>query len=310
MRDDAQPHALCNAHAPRPQSQVNSQVDSRLSLAFDKPGAATRLQLRTQEPPQRVVRAFTAPHTGAALVHLHNLSGGVLGGDQLQLDIAVGAHAEAQVTTTGATRVYRHRPGYADARQTTTLQVAAGGLLEYLPDALIPFAGARYQQHTRIELAPDAGLFYWETVTPGRVAAGEVFAYARVGVDLEIATAGVPILVEAYALEPDKRPLTSPARLGDYPYFTTFYICRVGVAPAVWTTLETELGALAQHHTRPDHTGPDSVLWGVSRLAAHGLVIRALAKRHQPLAATLPKFWQHAKAALYGRAAILPRKLY
>ena len=83
-----------------------------------------------------------------AVAHLHNLSGGVLGGDQLALAVTVEAQAQAQVTTTGRdTRVYRHRPG-PDATQRTSLRVGAGGLLEYLPDTLIPYAGARYRQQS------------------------------------------------------------------------------------------------------------------------------------------------------------------
>ncbi len=47
------------------------------------------MRLGAQEPPWRVIRAFPQDN-GAALVHLHNVSGGVLAGDDLHLDIAVG----------------------------------------------------------------------------------------------------------------------------------------------------------------------------------------------------------------------------
>ena len=46
-----------------------------------------------------------------AVVPLHNVSGGVLAGDSLRLSIDAGSSTLVQVTSVGATRVYRHRAG-------------------------------------------------------------------------------------------------------------------------------------------------------------------------------------------------------
>jgi urease accessory protein len=274
-----------------------------LAFVIDKPDKVSRLRLVAQTPPQRVVRAF-ANADGMAVAHLHNLSGGVLGGDQLALEVTVEADAQAQVTTTGATRIYRHRPG-PDAAQRTSLRVGQGGLLEYLPDALIPYAGARYQQQTRVELAEDAGLFYWELLTPGRVAAGERFAYARVGMELEIWAGAQPLALERLALAPDGCPPASPVRWGPYGYVATLYVCRVGWPAAAWTALEGTLAQWAAHHSTPGET-----VWGVSALPAHGLVARALSVEGTALPAGLTALWAMTKQALYGRAAHPPRKVY
>ena len=275
--------------------------------AQEKEGAGwgpTRLQPLAQQPPLRVVRAFPL-EDGAALTHLHNVSGGVLGGDQLTLRVAVEAGAQVQLTSTGATRVYRHRPTFAAASQVNSFTVAPGGLLEYLPDSLIPFAGARFQQQTRIELAEDAGLFYWEVIAPGREAHNELFAYDELALHLDITAAGQPIVRERLRLQPALRPLTSLARMGAYRYFGTFYICRVGVPAAQWLALESELMALAQRLTQPG-----SVLWGVSTMPAHGLTVRTLSLTNRAISDGLLQFWQQAKVVLYGRKPIPPRKVY
>ena len=290
-----------------------SGVHSRLALMFDLPTneTRTRMRLTQQEMPQRVVRAF-AGEDGMAVTHLHNLSGGVLGGDQLRLAVNVDPYAQAQLTTTGATRVYRHRPG-PDARQQTVLRVGKGALLEILPDPLIPFAGARYQQHIAVELAEDAGLFYWEVVAPGREAAGEIFAYDRVELGLEVCADGELVALEQMVLEPALRPLTSPLRWGRYRYLATLYICRVGVAASAWSALENELAMLAQARTSAHATSsdaPDRTVWGVSTLVAHGMVVRGLGVSGRQLIAGLTDFWAAAKQSLYGRAAHMPRKLY
>lgn len=282
------------------------RLDGRLHLSFTcaDATAATRLQVKEQTPPLRVVRAFPIADR-AVLTHLHNISGGVLGGDQLTLCADVGPGARAQLTSTGATRVYRHRPAYAMATQSNHFQVAAGGLLEYLPDPLIPYAGARYRQITQIELAEDAGLFYWEVLAPGREAHNELFAYEELQVQLDLYAGKRPIALERYHLTPATTALDSPTRLGPYRYVATFYLCRVGVPAATWLALEKELQALAQTLTTAQ-----TVVWGVSTLAAHGLSVRALSMNSRALLTGLPHFWQAAKWALYGQHAVMPRKVY
>jgi len=284
---------------------TDNRAHGRLCLGFtaDAEGK-TRLTSRAQSAPLQVVRAFDLDD-GASLVHLHNVSGGVLGGDRLETHIAVGPNAMAQVTTTGATRIYRPNAADEVAVQTTNVTVAEGGLLEYLPDPLIPFAGAHYRQETQISLAPGAGLFWWEMVAPGRAAHGECFAYKRLELALDLQAGNHLIARERARLEPSHRPMQSPARLGLYRHFCTFYVCQVGEATARWQALEAELSALAQ-----ELSSPGDALWGASTLFAHGLSVRGLSRTGRDLPVGLLAFWQAAKRALYGREATVPRKVH
>src|SRR5207245_2695986 len=84
------------------------------------------VRLKQQQPPWRVIRAFPGG-AGEALAHLHNVSGGVLDNDDLRLQVEVGPDARAQLTTTGATRIYRSRSAGSKARQQTDLTIAARG---------------------------------------------------------------------------------------------------------------------------------------------------------------------------------------
>lgn len=282
------------------------QASGKLDLRFeyDLARGQTRFKLLEQQPPLRVVRAFDLAE-GGALVHLHNLSGGVLGGDHLELNVEVAPGAHAQLTGTSATRVYRSRGEGLTANQLTEVRVGENGLLEFLAEPVIPFAGSRYRQQARIELAPGAGLFWWETVAPGREAKGEVFEYDLFQTHLDLYGGERLLALERLRLEPKLSALTSPARLGPYRYFSTFYICRVGLEASRWRALENELSELAQQLSRPGES-----LWGVSTLPAHGLVIRALCRQGREIAPGLLTFWKAAKLALYGQVATLPRKIY
>lgn len=282
------------------------RVHGRLRLRFEAAAAgspSTTLRECVQQPPLKVVRAFKMDD-GGALVHLHNLSGGVLGGDLLELFIEVGASAIVQLTSTSATRLYRRRHGALPARQIARIEVGAGALLEYLPDPLIPFAGSSYCQETIIELSAGAGLFWWETVAPGREARGETFAFESLQLRTDISIGDKPIALERMNLAPSERLLSSPLRLGPFRYFSTFYICRAGVEPRPWLELEARLRELARR------LSSSGAKWGVSALSAGGLVVRALCVKGWDIQTGLPEFWQAAKASLYGRDANPPRKIY
>ncbi|MCW3062715.1 MAG: Urease accessory protein UreD [Capsulimonas sp.] len=295
MADDPPVHQL---------DDPKRRVDGALSLTFGV-SAQGRTYLREQShrPPLQIVRAFRQPD-GGVLTHLHNVSGGILGGDRLTQEFMVDAGAHVQLTTTSATRIYRAREGDAEALQTTRIVVGPGGLLEYLPDTTIPFAGARYWQETTIDLAQDAGLFWWETLASGRAAQGEIFAYESVVLRAVIRANGREIAAEHLRLEPARTPLTSPVRLGVYRYFTTFYACRVGASPQQLRQLETDLNAIAEERTT---LGSD--VWGVSTLPAHGVCIRGMSVRGLRIAADLYAFWDCARRALYGTGAVAPRKI-
>ncbi len=239
------------------------------------------------------------------LVHLNNVSGGVLSGDDLRLTVTLDAEARAQITTTGATRVYRRRGGAEGARQYSKFVLGASAVLEYLPDPLIPFAASRFEQRTFFRLAPDATLFAWDIVTAGRQASHETFAYERLALATEIWSDGTPILIEHYVIEPALRPLDSPARMGPYQTMAALYVCRAGSSPQLWRELENHLA-----HIAAQRSDRDEILWGVSALVRDGLVVRGLARCARNIPGDLTAFWCAAKKMVCGAEIIPPRKIY
>jgi urease accessory protein len=294
-----------NAHEISPELCASPQLQASLTLDFarDEFTGNTVLAASRQEPPLKVVRAF-AVQDGAALAHLHNVSGGLLGGDQLALKVNVGAGAQVQLTTTGATRIYRPRREALPATQLNKYTLHKDALLEYVPDAIIPYAGARFSQTTTIHLAQGAGIFWWEILAPGREARGESFAYDSVEMKTNMIALGQPIASERVRIEPRKRSTQSFGRLGPYRTWATFCIARVGPSAAEWLTLEQELREQAAPLTKHGET-----LWAVSALPAHGVMVRCVAVHGRHVLPGLQNLWQIAKQRLYGRDAVPPRKV-
>ena len=106
---------------------------SHLHLSFEPSHNTTILRVKAQQPPWRVIRGF-ASASGETLAHIHNTSGGILDTDHLECRVDVEPSAQAQITSTGATRIYRSRSADRIARQNAIVGVGENGYLEYLPD--------------------------------------------------------------------------------------------------------------------------------------------------------------------------------
>ena len=282
---------------------ASPRLHARLALNFERSAAIERtlLSATVQEPPLRVIRAFQLPD-GAALVHLHNVSGGLLGGDTLELLLRVGPAAAAQLTTTGATRIYRPRAGATPATQLNDFVVEENGLLEYVPDPLIPYRGSRWEQTTSIRLGRGAGLFWWEVVAPGREANGENFDYEYLAWRTDLTIADRLVAAERVRIEPARLRLDAPGRLARHRYVVTFLICREGLTTDFWGAAEERLREVAGGLD-------DGAAWGVSTLVAHGLIVRCLARSGVAIQSGLRSVWRAAKEMIYGREAVWPRKV-
>ena len=277
---------------------------ARLHLSFESASSGeTTLRVKQQQPPWRVVRGFRSA-SGETLAHLHNLSGGILDTDNLECQLDLASHAQAQVTSTGATRVYRSRSRDRTAVQRVSARVGAGAYLEFLPDQLIPFSGSRFEQIASVDLDESASVIWWDRVAPGREASDEIFRFNSLAVSFELAVNHQPIAIERWTLDPQSNQPDSLARLGPFHHFATCYVCRAGEPGSYWRNFESEMQSLADRLSNPE------ILWGVSSLRAHGIVIRGVATSGRALGSGLLEFWKAAKWSLCGRVATLPRKIH
>lgn len=160
-----------------------------------------------------------------AFVMLVNPGPGILQGDHQTIRVEVKANARAHVTNQSATKL--HRMPDSGAAVQTTLIVGDGAHLEYLPEPVIPFAGTRITQQTRITVASSGTLFFWEITAPGRVAFGESLEYEHLRNDLTISRPdGQALCREAFLLQPRLRSLRSAVVAGpvDHPTLGSLWI--------------------------------------------------------------------------------------
>jgi urease accessory protein len=277
---------------------------SNLHLNFEADGTGgTILRVMQQQPPWRVVRGFRTP-SGETLAHVHNVSGGILDTDALSWQVDVGPRAQAQITSTGATRIYRSRTPNSRASQRMRVSVESDAYLEYVPDQLIPFAGSRFDQTARVEIERGGSLIWCDRVAPGREASDEIFRFEELTSHFELIADGQPIAIERWTLTPLLQRMDSSARLGRFRHFASCYVCRSGQPASYWKSFEAQMQPVA------DRLSSAEVIWGVTSLRAQGLVIRGLAVSGRSLASGLVEIWKAAKWLLCGRVATLPRKVH
>ncbi len=100
-----------------------------------------------------------------------NTAGGMTGGDDFSIDIAVGGGASFVAGTAAAEKVYR--TGGPDTVVSVALKAADNSRLAWLPQETIMFDEARLSRRFNVDLAPTASLLMAEAVVFGRVAMGE-----------------------------------------------------------------------------------------------------------------------------------------
>ncbi len=139
---------------------------------------------------------------GKRVVTIINPTAGFFDGDLLKMRVEVAAGAGLVLSTPSASRVYRTRSGSA-AVCSQKFEVAKDASLEWMPEPFIPHAGARYEQRSRIDLHPSASLLFFDWISPGRVAKGEIFAYQRLRWEFDLFVGGKLVSRERYDLRPE-----------------------------------------------------------------------------------------------------------
>lgn len=145
---------------------------------------------------------FPQVHRPDAEAVIVNTAGGVTGGDRLVLQAEVGAQAELTLTTQAAERIYRAQPGEV-GRIRTTMQVADGGRLNWMPQETILFDHAALHRHVRIDLAGTAEALMVEPLVFGRAAMGEVIRAVHLRDHVRITRDGAPHYTDGIRFDGD-----------------------------------------------------------------------------------------------------------
>ena len=192
---------------------------TRSGLSQQAPGAA-ELHVYRQGRRSVVSTAFACSplrllmpsnHGHAAWVFTSTYGGGLVGGDALRLRVEVEAGATSLLQTQASTKVYRSPMGASSALDA---HVDAGGCLLVLPDPVVCFGGATYEQVQEVELHATASLVLMDWMTAGRHASAERWAFNRYASRLNVRYDGQLVLGDSLLLSSGEGPLAE--RMGRF----------------------------------------------------------------------------------------------
>lgn len=265
---------------------------ARLSLGFERRGAATVLSRRAHVGPLRVQKPLYPE--GEAVCHVIALHppAGIAGGDALEIAAHLGPAAHALITTPGAGKWYRSAGPWAS--QALSFDLAAGARLEWLPQETIVFDGARADLRTDVTLAADACFAGSEIVCLGRRASGETFAHGALHLSTRIERDGKPLWLERGRLDGGAPLLHAPAGLAGFSVSGSFLVAAERIEPA-----------LVQACRGIEALEP-AAMTGVTALP--GLVVaRYLGHASEAARAWFAALWAAIRPHVFGRAAQTPR---
>jgi urease accessory protein len=156
------------------------------------------------EPP------LTFRPTAEGTAHLVGTAAGPLGGDDLRLDVVVGAGATVRLRGVAAS-LAQPGPRGDPSHLVTDVEVAEGGDLDWSPEPTVLVRGCDHRTDTTIRLAACARLAWREVVVLGRHAEAPGSIRQRLVVDV----AGRPLLRHELAVGPRWPGSLGPAGIGD-----------------------------------------------------------------------------------------------
>ncbi len=244
------------------------------SIAFQRAGAKTAIAHAFAASPLRLLAPRN--HGDAAWVFLSNLGGGLVDGDRIQVRVDVEANATALLATQAATKVYRSPKGCS---QRLEVKVASGAAIAIVPDPVVCFSGARYDQRIDVSLAADASLLLFDGYTSGRAARGETWQFAHFESRTSIARDGGRAIVEATRLDPAAGPIAE--RMGRFRAVAWL----VASGPRFESVREAMLAPL------PAPKPGASVVFAASRVGLDAAVVRVAAESFEAASRALrPSF--------------------
>ena len=269
---------------------LGSGWPARLSIVFqNRKGRGTLLRQRERLGPLCVQRPFY-PGDGVCHTYLLHPPGGIVGGDELTLDIKVEPLSKALITTPAAAKIYRSTGPWGELTQQLHAQGKAH--LEWLPQETLLFGGSRYRSRTTVHLSSEARFCAWEITGLGRPQSGDDYARGELDQRMEIFVDHLPRLIERYRWGSDDPMLYAAWGLAGHRAFGACYFY-----PADNDDV-ARARALAFSDTDP--------LWAAT-LLDDLLVVRALASQIRSIRYLFERLWRGLRLRVIGCEPCSPR---
>ncbi|WP_168735487.1 urease accessory protein UreD [Cohnella fermenti] len=223
-----------------------------------------------------------------------DVSPGLLDGDEYEFDWTAEEGSSVYVTNQAYTRVHPAREKGATVRQRLRLERDA--VLEWMPEPVMPFRGARYCVCTDIELMPGSVCVIADLLCPGRVVRGEAFDFDLYDSKLSVRYNQELVHYQRQRFEPARLRIESPGCFGSYTHLATLSVFSDRVDASAVTRIEELL--------EPEKTKAglidEKIVWHVALTARYGIVVTIAGMKTWQLQRLVIKAWDAVRLVFLG----------
>ena len=162
-------------------SKWHGTCDLRL---FKKPGSrdienVTTIHQAKCQAPLKIMKVFNNKEDGRCEVPILHSAGGIVGGDQLTINVNAEENSSAICSSVAAQKVYGSRdrsklnPEGIWANQNCFFNLEKDADFEWMPQELIIYQGGRFEQNMTVKLDNSSSFLCVDLVRLGRTAVGE-----------------------------------------------------------------------------------------------------------------------------------------
>lgn len=172
------PSAFLEYEAQQTRLAVGSPGKNAIAeLTFMKSGDKTYLTDLYNVLPAKILRElYYDPYLpGLPYILFMNPTGGIVQGDRYVYKIRLNDGAEAFITDTMATKIYKMDLNYASKQ--VDVYLGKNSRLEFLPRETMVFIDSRWYQRATFHVSENSKLLYCEIFCPGRIARGEFWDF-------------------------------------------------------------------------------------------------------------------------------------
>ncbi len=195
------------------------QWRASLSLIFSAKNQKTVLSKNLHMGPLLVQKPFYPESPKVCHVYLLHPPGGVVHGDQLNIDAIIEPFAHALITTPAAGKFYRSDGQFASLNQT--LNVHESAKLEWLPQETLLFNDSKVHLKTQIKLAKNARFIGWEMLCLGRKASSEPYTLGLCRQKFELWRDNIPLFIERCQIDGQSDMLKKKWGMDHWPLTAT-----------------------------------------------------------------------------------------
>jgi urease accessory protein len=235
-----------------------SNWHGKINLIYKNNNNKTELSSSFSQSPFKIQQSFYPE--GNTICHnviLHT-AGGMVGGDRLSQNIHLNENAQSLITTPAASKIYRSNGKIA--LQNINITLENDSILEYLPQEMIIFDGAKYNQHNIINLQDNSKVFLWDIVRFGRTARGEIFKEGNWQSKLEILHQEKPLYIDNIYLEGEQNLFNNLSGLNGNPILGTL----IYVGEIINSETLNDIRQLCQNSLSNGESGVTELIKGIS----------------------------------------------